>query len=167
MVSVLDWIAVLSTLASVAVAVIGFAGLLTAFQASSAPLNRQDIVNVRILLIFALGALVFSLLPLGFAQISGRSPWPLLTLLMAAFLLFWPLRSPFWNRNLAIRPRRPKLYWTILLLQALLAIALLVPALSGSAGASQYVVGILWCLLVAILTFVAQIFALLPVDRRD
>ena len=53
MTSVADWMAVLSTLASVAVAVIGFAGLITAFRSINSPLFRSDIVNIRILLIFS------------------------------------------------------------------------------------------------------------------
>ena len=167
MTKVVDWIAVLSALASVAVAIVGFSGLLAAFRTANAPLSRADMVNIRILLIFSFGALVFSLLPLPFAALPPERLWPVANVLLAAFLLLWPVRSPFWNRARGIRPRRPLLYWGMLAIEALIGLLLLVAALSGHAGGGAYAAGIAWCLLVAIVTFVAQVFSLLPVDSEQ
>lgn len=165
MTSVADWSGILSTLASVAVALIGFSGLLTAFRSANAPLGRSDMVNIRILLIFSFGALVFALLPLPFAEVAPGRAWPTLTLMLAGFLLIWPLRSPFWNRARGIRPRRPWLYWGMLAIEGVIGAALLIAAITGATGGGAYAGGVAWCLLVAIVTFVAQVFSLLPVDE--
>ena len=155
----------LSTFASVAVAVIGFAGLLAALRTASAPLSRADMVNIRILLIFSLGALLFSLVPLPLSHLTAERLWPPLTIVLAAFLLLWPIRSPFWYRARGIRPRRPVLYWSILATEAVIGSILMARGLSGAAGGSDYLFGVGWCLLVAIVTFVAQVFSLLAVDQ--
>ena len=162
---VADWIGVLSTLASVAVALIGFSGLLIAFRSASAPLSRTDMVNIRILLIFSFGALIFALLPLPFAESDPRRLWNALTLVVAAYLLFWPIRSPIWNRRRGIKPQRPFLYWGTLAVQAVLGAVLGAMALLGEASGTTYAIGVAWCLLVAIVTFVAHVFSLLPVDQ--
>jgi hypothetical protein len=160
-----DWNAILATLASVAVAVVGFAGLLTAFSASNSPLSRADVVNIRILLIFSLGALVFALLPMPFAAVAPDKLWPSVTVLLAGFLLLWPILSPLWNKQRGIKPRRPLLYWGMLAVEALLGIAMLASVFSGEADGATYTLGVAWCLLVAMVTFVAQVFSLLPVDH--
>lgn len=162
---VVDWISVLSALASVAVAIIGFSGLLTAFRTANAPLSQADMVNIRILLIFGCGALVFALLPLPFAAISSKRLWPVLTVLLAAFLLVWPLRSPSWNRARGVKPKRRSLYLGILAAEALLGLVLLGGAFAGYANGGLYSAGVAWCVLVAIVTFVAHVFGLLPVDH--
>lgn len=164
MTAAVDWYPILAVLASVAVAVVGFAGLLTAFSAANAPLSRGDVVNIRILLIFSLGALVFAILPMPFADMPQRRLWAIGTVLLAVFLLFWPIRSPFWNRQRGLRSRRPWLFWSMLGVEAVLGAVLLFRGVTGSADGGTYVVGVAWCLLVATVTFVAQIFALLPVD---
>ncbi|MFC7537087.1 hypothetical protein ACFQPG_06860 [Sphingomonas sp. GCM10030256] len=160
-----DWIAILSALSSIAVAVIGFSGLLTAFRSASAPLTRLDMVYIRILLIFGLGALTFALLPLPFAAVAPERLWPTLTILLALFLLFWPVRSPIWNRARGIRPRRPRLFYGILAAQALLGLLLLLLGIRGDSDGGAYAAGVAWCLLVAMVTFVAQVFSMLPVDE--
>ena len=164
MTTVADWIGVLSTLASVAVALIGFSGLLIAFRAANDPLTRSEVVNIRILLIFSLGALIFALLPMPFAAVRADRLWPQLTTAVAAFLLFWPFRSPAWNRRRGVKPRRPLLYWGVLGAQALLSAALLALTFTGQADGGTYATGVAWCLLVAMVTFVAHVFSLLPVD---
>jgi hypothetical protein len=161
-----EWIGVLSTLASIAVALIGFSGLLIAFRAANDPLSRADIVNIRILLIFSLGGLIFALLPMPFAEVRPERLWPPLTVAIAAFLLFWPLRTPVWNRQRGVKPRRAILYWGVLSAEAVLGVGLLIAALSGGASGGTYALGVAWCLLVAIVTFVAHIFTLLPVDSH-
>ncbi|HET9356378.1 MAG TPA: hypothetical protein VFO42_09475 [Sphingomicrobium sp.] len=166
MTAAVDWQGVLAVLASVAVAVVGFAGLLTAFSAANAPLAKSDVVNIRILLIFSLGALLFAILPLPFADVPPQRLWPISTVLLGVFLLFWPIRSPAWNRRRGIRSRRPLLYWGMLGIEAVLGAVLLVRGVTGTADGGTYVLGVAWCLLVATVTFVAQVFALLPVDER-
>ena len=160
-----DWISILSSLASVSVALIGFSGLLIAFRSANAPLSRADMVYIRILLIFSLGALVFALLPLPFADVAPDRLWPAMTLLLAAFLLFWPLRTPFWNRARGIKPRRPYFYWGVLGAEAILALYLMWTVADGSADGGSYALGVAWCLLVTIVSFVSQVFSQLPVDE--
>ena len=163
--NVADWSTVLSALASVAVAVIGFSGLLTAFRTAKGPLARADVVNIRILLIFGFGALVFALLPMPFAGFRPDRVWPVLIVLLAGFLLFWPVRSPIWNKARGHAPRRPILYYGILAVEAVIGLVLLAAAVTGNAGGGAYAGGVLWCLLVAMVTFVAQVFNMLPVDE--
>lgn len=143
---------------------VGFSGLLTAFRTASAPLSRIDMVYIRILLIFGLGALIFALLPLPFAGSPPDRLWTVATVLLAIFLLVWPIQSPFWNRARGVRPRRPGLFYGILAIEALLGLALLAAAWSGVAHPGFYAGGVVWCLLVALVTFVAQVFSLLSVD---
>lgn len=159
-----DWIGILATLASISVALIGFSGLLIAFRSVNAPLSKIDMVYIRILLIFSVGALVFAVLPLPFADVPPERLWPPLTLLLAAFLLIWPLRSPFWNRARGIKPRRPHAFWAVLLAEAVLAVYLAWTAFDGSADGGSYALGVTWCLLVTIVSFVSQVFSQLPVD---
>ena len=161
-----DWVAILSSLASVSVSLIGFSGLLIAFRSANSPLSRTDMVYIRILLIFSVGALVFALLPLPFADASPDRLWPPLTLLLAAFLLIWPLRSPFWNRARGIKPRRPLAYWGVLAAEAILAVYLGWTVVHGSADGGSYALGVAWCLLVTIVSFVSQVFSQLPVDDQ-
>ena len=159
-----DWIAILSSLAGISVALIGFSGLLIAFRSANAPLSRIDMVYIRILLIFSVGALVFALLPLPFANVAPDRLWPALTLLLAAFLLVWPLRSPFWNRARGITPRRPAAFWAVLGAEAVLAAYLAWTVFAGAADGGSYALGVAWCLLVTIVSFVSQVFSQLPVD---
>ena len=160
-----DWTTILASLASVSVSLIGFSGLLVAFRSANAPLSKNDMVGIRSLLIFSVGALVFALLPLPFADAPPDLLWPVLTVVLAVFLLIWPLRSPSWNRARGVKLRRPLLFWSVLAVEALLAIALLWSVADGSAGGRGYAIGVAWCLAVAIVSFVAQVFSLLPVDK--
>ena len=100
-----------------------------------------------------------------FAAASPDRLWPVLNVLLAAFLLIWPIRSPFWNKARGIKPQRPALYWGILALEAAIGMWLLVASLRGVAGGGAYSAGVAWCLLVAIVTFVAQVFNLLRVEK--
>jgi hypothetical protein len=161
-----EWLSVLATFAAVATALIGFTGLVTAFRLTNDPLTPYEAANVRILLIFGAGALLFALLPMPFAGLDEDRVWPVLSVLLAGFLLFWPFRSPFWNRARGIKPRRPKLYWGLLAAEGVLGGAILIAGVMGRAGAGTYAAGIAWCLLIAIVTFVAQVFTLFPIERR-
>jgi hypothetical protein len=99
------WLTVLTSFASVATALIGFCGLLTAFRSAGAPLGLRDIVGIRILLIFSLGALIFAILPL--VIVAEKGSWAVCAILLGLFLCFWPLRSPTWNRQRGYSPRLP------------------------------------------------------------
>lgn len=155
----------LSTMASVAASLVGFAGLLTAFRAANDSLSAYDANNVRSLLICAVSALVFALLPLPFAA-TRWSPWvgAVLTFLLGANLLFWSVRSPRWMKQKSLRPKWPLLYLAMIIAQALIAILLMVGSVFLADVAVLYAVGVLWFLIAALVIFVVQIFQLLPVE---
>lgn len=163
----MDVLTVLATLASVAASMVGFAGLLTAFRAANETLGAYDVNNIRSLLICAVSALLFALLPLPFAP-SGltASGWVGLTVLIGINLLFWPLQSPRWMRSRGIRPRNPKLYAVMLVSQAALALLLIAGAFIAADPAILYALGVLWFLIAAIVVFVVQVFLLLPMGRE-
>ena len=163
-----DLLAVLAILASVAAAMVGFSGLMTAFRSSSDDLKPNDLHNVRILLILSVSALCFALLPLPLWLLSRpTSLMAALTALLALFLIVWLVQSPRWMRSRGLRPLHPKLYWSMLVAQALLGLLILAAVLAGQEPAPFYVAGVLWCLMTAIVVFVVQVFRMLPVGRRD
>lgn len=157
----------LLALAAIAASLVGFTGLLTAFQASRDSLLPNDISNIRILLIFSVSALVFSMLPTAvFIFGVGAGAWRALCGLLGLFLAIWLFQSPLWMRRHRIRPRKPHVYWPMLMLQAGLGLAVIAAALAGRSPAAFYVLGVLWCLLTAVVVFVVQIFVLLPMRDR-
>ena len=142
----------LSALGSVAAALVGFTGLLTAFRASSDLLGPNDVSNIRILLIFSVSALVFALLPIPFLAFGAEAEdFAVLTALLGLFLAFWLVQSPRWMKRKALRPRNPRLYWAMLLAQGAIGLALVASAATGYSPQAFYVVGVTWCLLTAIL----------------
>ncbi|WP_162888049.1 hypothetical protein [Sphingomonas mesophila] len=163
-----DLLAVLAILASVAAAMVGFSGLMTAFRSSSDDLMPNDVSNVRILLIFSVGALGFALLPLPLWLVDDPDPWlAAMTLLLGAFLAVWLVQSPLWMRRRGLKPLKPALYWSMLVAQALLGALIVGAVLTGHPPAPFYVAGVLWCLTTAIVVFVVQVFRMLPVARPD
>ena len=160
----MDVWAVLSTLASIAASLVGFSGLLTAFRASSAELTPYDINNIRTLLIYSVSALVFALLPLPLGKTVTGGAWSALTVLLAANLLFWSVRSPRWMKQKRLRPRSPGLYYSVLGIQALVGAILVGGAFWLVDPGMLYALGVLWFLVVALLVFVVQVFLLLPID---
>jgi hypothetical protein len=162
----MDVLTVLATMASVAASMVGFAGLLTAFRAANESLGAYDVNNIRSLLICAVSALLFALLPLPFAPSALTAPaWVGLTILIGANLLFWPLQSPRWMKRQGIRPRNPRLYFVMMMSQAALALLLIVGAFIIAEPAMLYALGVLWFLIAAIVVFVVQVFLLLPMKR--
>lgn len=163
----MDQLAILATWASIAASMVGFAGLLTAFRASDEALAPNDVTNIRILLIFSVSALVFALLPLPFAagDLANGRVWRALAILLGLYLSFWVVQSPRWMRARRLRPRSPLLYASMLGVQGLLGATMIGAALLTGEGHALYVVGVLWCLITAIVVFVAQIFRMLPLSE--
>jgi hypothetical protein len=155
----MDPLALLSALAQIAASLVGFSGL------------RGDMNSIRTLLILSVSALVFALLPL--PLIASQSPgwwWKVLTVVIAANLLFWSVQSPRWMKRTGLRPRRPALYRVMISTQALLAVLLIGGALVVVDARPLYSVGVLWFLMAAVVVFVVQVFALLavaPVDNEQ
>ncbi len=163
----MDQLAILATLGSIAASMVGFAGLMTAFRASNEHLEPNDVTNIRILLIFSVSALVFALIPLPFAagDLAGGRVWKSLAVLLGAYLLFWTVQSPRWMRRKRLRPRRPLLFVVMLAIQGLLGMAMVAGGLLTRQAHALYVVGVLWCLITAIVVFVVQIFRMLPLEK--
>ncbi|MES2904217.1 MAG: hypothetical protein V4696_08540 [Pseudomonadota bacterium] len=163
----MDQLAILATLGSIAASMVGFAGLLTAFRAANERLDPNDVTNIRILLIFSVSALVYSLIPLPFAagDLADGRVWRSLSIILGAYLLFWTVQSPRWMRRKRLRPRRPLLYVVMLAIQGLLGVAMVWGGLMSEQAHALYVVGVLWCLITAIVVFVAQIFRMLPLSQ--
>ena len=162
----MDPIAALTALASIAASLVGFTGLLTAFRANADTLSPNDVSNIRILLIFSVSALVFALLPMPVVAFAAPMVWwRALALLLGAFLIFWLVQSPRWMRRRGLRPRSPRLYWWMLVLQAAIGLAVVGGGIGHPTPQPFYIVGVLWCLLTAITVFVVQIFVMLPIQR--
>lgn len=160
----MDQLATLATLASIAASMVGFAGLLTAFRAANERLDPNDVTNIRILLIFSVSALVFALIPLPFVagELTDGKVWRILAIMLGVYFLFWTVQSPRWMKARRLRPRRPLLYILMLAIQGILGATLVVGGLISTHSHALYVVGVLWCLITAIVVFVVQIFRLLP-----
>ena len=164
----MDPSAVLSTLAQIAASLVGFSGLLTAFRAANDSLSPSDINNVRTLLILSVSALVFAMLPLPLT--ASRWPswwWNVLTAVLGANLLFWSVQSPRWMKRTGLRPRMPALYRGMIGAQALLGAVLIAGAVVAGDVMGLYSVGVLWFLIAAVVVFVVQVLALLPIAPRD
>jgi hypothetical protein len=160
-------IALLSTLSSVAAAMVGFSGLLTAFRVSVETLDPNDVSNIRILLIFSVAALLFAIIPLPFHVVGNdEAMFVALTIALGIFLAVWLWQSPRWMRRHQLKPRNTRLYWGMLVLQAALGATLIVAGFSGANVAFYYLAGVLWCLITAIVVFVVQVFVMLPL-RSD
>lgn len=158
----------LSTYASIAASLVGFTGLLTAFRASTDSLSPNDVTNIRILLIFSVSALVFALLPVPILKLQNGEPWVrAVTVLLGAQFLFWSFQSPRWIRSKGIKPRNPRLYWLMIVIQAAIGAAVLLAGLLLVDPMPAYSMGVLWCLLSAIIVFVIQIFVMLPLSRNS
>lgn len=159
-------IGLLSTLASIAAALVGFSGLLTALRASADDLTPNDVTNIRILLMFGVAALLFALLPVLIFAFEGKDGWlDALTVALGMFLAIWIVQSPRWMRAKGLRPRNPGIYWTTLVGQAMIGITLVGAVAIGRPAAPFYLTGVLTCLVTAIVAFVVQVFAMLPVSR--
>lgn len=148
---------------------VGFAGLLTAFRASNESLSPNDVTNIRILLIFSVSALVFALIPLPLAagDMADGPAWRSLAIALGAYLAFWTIQSPRWMKRKGVRPRSPLLYATMLILQGGLGVLLIAGAMLSGQAQALYVGGVLWCLITAMVVFVAQIFRMLPLGIRE
>lgn len=154
----------LSILASIAASLVGFTGLLTAFRVRTDSLSPNDVTNIRILLIYSVSALVFAVLPIPLLAFDAHPAlMKVLTGLFGTYLLFWSMQSPAWMRRRRLRPRNPALYWSIIVLQAVLGIGMVVGAALASLTMAVFTLGVLWCLLTAIIVFVVQIFVMLPI----
>jgi hypothetical protein len=104
-------IALLSTLSSVAAAMVGFSGLLTAFRVSVETLDPNDVSNIRILLIFSVAALLFAIIPLPFHVVGNdEAMFVALTIALGIFLAVWLWQSPRWMRRHQLKPRNTRLY---------------------------------------------------------
>jgi len=161
----MDQLAILATRGSM----VGFAGLLTALRASDERLDPNDVSNIRILLIFSVSALVFALLPLPFAAggLAAETTWRGFAIVLGLYLLFWTIQSPRWMRQTRLRPRRPLLYAGMLVAQGVMGSAMILGSLLSGPAHSLYVAGVLWCLIAAIVVFVAQVFRMLPLNSRE
>lgn len=144
---------------------VGFTGLLTAFRAGSDRMNANDISNIRILVIFSVSALVFALLPIPVMALGEQERWMRwLTMLLGAYIFFWCVQSPRWMKRKRVKPRRPGIYWTMIILQGLIGTTVMMVGVRSDPVLAIYSIGVAWLLVTAIIVFVVQIFAMLPID---
>jgi hypothetical protein len=82
----------LLTFAELAVALAGFAGIVTVFQSRGRGWSAVDTNRLWMMLAFALATLVFSVLPLAWL-LAGRSPWLVCSALLGCFAAVQGFRS--------------------------------------------------------------------------
>jgi cation transport ATPase len=152
----------LATIAQLAMAVTGFAGLLTAFRSRRRRWREIEIVALRFLLLSSISACLLGLLPLTLqAEASDASPaWRFCQLILGTWLVFlflWQYRQG-WRKGL--RPRRPYInaaMWLAGLGVAIANVAASARLTDALSPAVIYLIGLFWLLLGAILQFLVQV----------
>ena len=161
----------LATIAQLAMAVTGFAGLLTVFRSSRRRWHEIELVALRFLLMTSISACVLSLLPLVLQESpdSRSVPWRICQAALGIWLFFlfvWQHRQ---ERLRGLRPRSPSINAAMWVAGIATALANLIVAAGLTAALSPavvYLIGLLWLLLGAILQFVVQIISSVSVDTK-
>ena len=148
----------LLTLAELAVALAGFAGVVTAFQRRARPWTRHDSMRLWNMLRFALALLFFALLPLAWVA-ADSDPWVICTALLGLTVAGQAGVSSW----LAItRPPGTQLFVALFLGLGGAIVAAVI--LLSAAGAlleqpfAAYFIGLLWLVLASALFFVRLVY---------
>jgi hypothetical protein len=153
----------LATIAELAVALTGFAGLLAAFRAARAEWQLIEVAALRILLISSVGVFVFAVLPfpLLLAEVAGERVWQGCSLALGAFLLTLVALGAYLVVGHGLRPRRFGVFLGLELSGLAVAMVVLLNSLGVLSldGAAVYCLGLLWLLVTAALQFIVQIFS--------
>ena len=148
----------LLTFAELAVALAGFAGIVTVFQSRGRSWSAVDTNRLWMMLAFALATLLFSLLPLAW-MFAGRSPWLVCSALLGCFAGFQGIRS---SLTLYQRPAGYNLYLVAFVatggLSASAVQFLNVFDLVFGRGFTGYFLGLLWLVVGAAFFFARLVY---------
>jgi hypothetical protein len=159
----MDAAGVLMTIAQIAMALTGFAGLLIAFRFNKRKWRRVEVHAVRFMFKSSVGAFVLALapLPLIMGGVPGDAFWPPCFVALGCWML-WMVGKAFRDRFRGdLRPRYEIGFWGLSLSGLLIGI-LQIGAAADSVGLRQpaiYVLGLYWLLAVAIFQLIMQILA--------
>jgi len=161
----------LATIAQLAMAVTGFAGLLTVFRSSRRRWHEIELVALRFLLMTSISACLLSLLPLILLEApdSRSVPWRVCQSALGVWLLFLFIWQHRQERLKGLRPRSPAInaaMWVVGIAIALANIAAAARLTAALSPAAVYLIGLFWLLLGAILQFVVQIISSVSVDAK-
>jgi hypothetical protein len=152
----------LATIAELAVALTGFAGLLVALRAARRPWTPIEIAAIRILLVSSVSSFAFALLPLPMllGSLAASATWSVSALALGTFMVLLVGLGLYAVHGQGLRPRRPLIYWSIEVSGALAAAIVLLGAADafGLRGPASYAIGLLWLLFTAAVQFMLQIF---------
>ena len=159
-----DAAAALSIFSQLAVALTGFAGLLTAFR-TRGTWSPVEIAGLHILLLTSVGAMAFSVAPLP-ALLAGTPEaqvWSLASLALGLFLLLMTAGGLRMVLAQKLRSRRPLIFWLLVTALGATAAAEFAAAadLFDWRGPATYSIGVIALLAVATLQFLLQIFSTL------
>jgi hypothetical protein len=148
----------LLTFAELAVALAGFAGIVTVFQSRGRTWSAVDTNRLWMMLSFALATLVFSLLPLAWL-LAGRSPWLVCSGLLGCFAVVQGFRS---SLTLYQRPPGYNLYLVAFVATGGLSAAVVqffnVLGLVFRQGFTGYFLGLLWLVVGAAFFFARLVY---------
>lgn len=151
----------LTTFAELAIALAGFAGLLTAFQKKQVTWSNQERFRIRMLLMVCFGIMAFALMPKVFVDsaIAQELMWRLLTIGWSIFAVYLCV-SLIW-RIIAgkVQLAMPKLTWLVLIGGLLIHFSMLAGSsfLLWKPGSAALAVGFIWGLSMAGMFFYATL----------
>ena len=154
----------LATIAQLAMAVTGFAGLISAFRSRQRRWDELDLYALRFLLLSSISACLLAMLPMVLlARELDESPaWIVCQAALGAWLLLLFVWAQKQQRRKGLRPRRrfvDAAMWVICVTIGLLNLAAPLPAIGPAVRLIAYLAGLFWLLLAAILQFVIQIMS--------
>ena len=158
----MDEIATLGLFAQLAVALTGFAGLLTAFRSRREGWLPIEVAGIKILLMTSVAAMGFSALPVPMlvAGWSVDRAFGLSSVLLGAHFIVAFAAGLHMVLKKKLRPRRPVLFWIFTAALIPMAALLFLSAFGVLApGAGLYCAGLLFLLVVATAQFLFQVLA--------
>lgn len=167
----MDAAGVLMTVAQIAMALTGFAGLLIAFRFKKERWQRVEVHAVRFMFKSSVGAFVFALapLPLMMGGVREGAFWPPCLLVLGGWML-WMVANAFRDRFKGdLRPRYEIGYWGLTLSGLAIATLQIAAAFNVSSlqHAANYVLGLYWLLAVATFQLIMQVLASLQSIDSD
>ena len=151
----------LTTFAELAIALAGFAGLLTAFQKRQITWSDQERFRIRMLLMVCFGIMAFALMPKAFVDsaIAQELMWRLLTIGWSLFAIYLCV-SLIWRIVAGkVQLAMPKSTWLLVIGGLLIHFSTLAGSsfLLWNPGSAALAVGFIWGLLMAGMFFYATL----------
>lgn len=153
----------LLALAGMAITLAGFSGLMLAFRSGRGKLSLNHNIAIRILMMTGISGLIFAVVPVPFILGGLRADvlWGAMLALLGAHFLYFSIVVPFDLRRR--RVRLTPLFIAFVTLHAAAGATMLAGALdvAGLRGASTFIAGVVWLIVIAASQLLVQIFGML------